>query len=282
MSSKRVPIVARMVTRISAVLSGAVLALASSAQLAAVELVRTTPAERDEIRAPSSLEGFSSVAGAMDRECLLEPSKTSDLGSPVRGVLSEVNVKRGDLVRFDQAVAQIDARAEHAAVKSARARLEYARRRVERNEELYKDDLISIQERDEIVTERELAELELKERETLLEMRTIRSPLDGVVVERVRSPGEFVEETEILKLASINPLNVEVVVPMALFGQVNKGMPATVTLVGPVEGTHDAKVVVVDRVIDAASGTFRVRLQIPNRSNRIPSGLRCQVEFPID
>jgi hypothetical protein len=35
----------------------------------------------------------------------------------------------------------------------------------------------------------------------------------------------------------------------------------------------------VDRVIDAASGTFGVRLQLSNPGNRIPAGLRCTVRF---
>jgi len=56
-------------------------------------------------------------------------------------------------------------------------------------------------------------------------------------------------------------------------------MEASVTLLGPVEGSHEARVVVVDRVIDAASSTFRVRLQIPNKGYSLPSGLRCQVDF---
>jgi multidrug efflux pump subunit AcrA (membrane-fusion protein) len=43
--------------------------------------------------------------------------------------------------------------------------------------------------------------------------------------------------------------------------------------------TVSAKVSTVDRVIDPASGTFRIRLTLPNPRNDIPSGLRCQVNF---
>jgi hypothetical protein len=35
----------------------------------------------------------------------------------------------------------------------------------------------------------------------------------------------------------------------------------------------------VDRVIDAASGTFGVRLELPNRERKIPAGVRCRVRF---
>ena len=36
---------------------------------------------------------------------------------------------------------------------------------------------------------------------------------------------------------------------------------------------------IVDPVIDGASGTFGVRLRLPNPDRVVPAGLRCQVRF---
>jgi hypothetical protein len=47
----------------------------------------------------------------------------------------------------------------------------------------------------------------------------------------------------------------------------------------PIGGRYSATVKVVDRVIDAASGTFGVRLELPNRQRAIPAGARCRVRF---
>jgi multidrug efflux pump subunit AcrA (membrane-fusion protein) len=44
-------------------------------------------------------------------------------------------------------------------------------------------------------------------------------------------------------------------------------------------GIFNAKVVVVDKVIDAASGTLGIRLQLPNPDNKIPAGIKCSVQF---
>jgi multidrug efflux pump subunit AcrA (membrane-fusion protein) len=38
-------------------------------------------------------------------------------------------------------------------------------------------------------------------------------------------------------------------------------------------------VTVVDRVVDAASGTFGVRLEVPNPNYRLPAGLKCKARF---
>jgi hypothetical protein len=48
----------------------------------------------------------------------------------------------------------------------------------------------------------------------------------------------------------------------------------------PIGGSHQAKVAVVDRVLDASSGTFGVRLELPNADRALPAGARCRVDFP--
>jgi RND family efflux transporter MFP subunit len=214
-------------------------------------------------------------------ECLLEPFMTVKIGSPVPGALSAVMVSRGDVVANNQAVARIDSRVQLAAVDMANARAEYTRRRVVRNQELYEDDLLSSQEKDEMETDALMAELELTERQTQVEIRWIRSPFNGVVVERFKGPGEYVQQAEIMELAQIDPLNVEVVIPVRYYGQITPGMSAEVRPQGPVGGTYEAKVKVIDKVIDAASGTFGVRLEIPNPGNKVPAGLRCEVQFAL-
>ena len=212
-------------------------------------------------------------------ECLIEPHMVVNVGSAVDGVLEQVTVNRGDRVRKGQVVARLQSGVEAAAVKLSEARVEFGRRKVERNESLFEKQLISAQERDELVTEVSLREEELRKDQETLKLRTIVSPIDGVVVERRLAPGEFIrsEKSVVLKLAQINPLNVEVIAPAKLFGSVRVGMPGKVNLAPFFPGSYQARVVVVDKVIDAASGTMGVRLQLPNPDNKIPAGIKCGV-----
>lgn len=223
----------------------------------------------------------ASGGGGRTLECLLEPSLLANIGSSVDGVIEEVGVDRGDRVRKGQLVARLRSGVEAAAVKLSQAQVEFAQRRAERNEALYKQQLISAQERDEMVTEVKLREEELNRNQETLALRTITSPLDGVVVDRKLAPGEFIraEKSVVARLAQVNPLNVEVIAPASMFGSLRVGMTARVSLAPHFPGTYTAKVVVVDKVIDAASGTLGVRLQMPNPDNRIPAGLKCSVSF---
>jgi len=214
-------------------------------------------------------------------ECLVEPFMVVNVGSSVDGVLDRVMVDRGDVVRRGQAVATLQSGVEAAAVSLSQARVEFGRRKVERNEALFEKQLISAQERDEMVTEARLHEEELKKDKESLKLRTIVSPLEGVVVERRLAPGELLraDKSVVLKLAQLNPLNVEVIAPASLFGSVRVGSVGSVNLAPFVPGVHQAKVTVVDRLIDAASGTFGVRLQLANPAYKIPAGIKCTVEF---
>ncbi len=214
-------------------------------------------------------------------ECLVEPSMVVSIGSSVDGVLEQVSVDRGDRVAKGQVVARLRSGVESAAVKLSQAQVEFAQRRAERNEMLFQKQLISAQERDEMVTEVRLREEELNRNQETLNLRTIVSPLDGVVVERRLAPGEFIraEKSVVVKLAQVNPLNIEVIAPASMFNALRVGMTGRVSLAPYVAGSYAAKVVVVDKLIDAASGTLGVRLQMPNPDNKIPAGIKCSVTF---
>jgi RND family efflux transporter MFP subunit len=237
---------------------------------------------------------------------LIEPFEVVDVGSSVRGVIEAIEVERGDLVTKGQVLARLEAGVERATMELARARsemetlvrekqamLEFSLRKQKRAEELYKENVIPIEQIDEARTsvslamielenakeDLRLAALELERSIAVVDRMTIKSPIAGVVMERFLAPGEFVEDQPVLKLAQINKLNVEVFVPVELVGRFKVGMRADVTVSEPVVHVFEAKVTIVDRVVDAASGTFGMRLELPNRKYELPAGLKCRVTF---
>ncbi len=214
-----------------------------------------------------------------DFECVLEPKEITKVSSQIPGIIDQILVDRGDTVEIGQTVALLKAGVEKAAVDLSRTRAEFGKRKLERSKELLLKQMLSIHEKDEMETEVRLAELELWEAEERLAMRTIVSPINGVVVERTSAPGEYIGEGSILTLAQINPLNVEVVVPVSKLGTIRKGNVAEVRLESPVTDVYMAKVVLVDKVIDTASATFGVRLQLANPKDRLPAGLKCRAFF---
>jgi len=223
---------------------------------------------------------FAFAASADSYECIIEPHVEVEVSSVVSGIVKTVEVERGDTVKKGQVLVRLVSGVELAAHELAKARAEFAARKNLRNADLVEERLISSNEKDQIETEELLARLELRESKERLALRTIRSPINGVVAEVDVSPGEYVSEDGIMRLAQLHPLNVEVVVPVSIFGQIERGMEAVVRPEFPFDTDRKAKVVIVDKVVDAASGTLGVRLELPNSDRALPGGLKCTVTFP--
>ena len=250
------------------------------------------------------------TARANPFDCLIEPAQVVEIRSPVEGLIDKVHVQRGDVVKAGQVLVELESSAERSAVESAKFRsqmegrilssknrLEFATKKFNRLNELQKQNFIAAQQRDEAEAEmriasadlrdaienQDLAKIEYQRAQDLLNLRTLRSPFNGVVVDRMLNPGDLAESgtgrKAVLKIAQIDPLRVEVVLPLETYGKLRLGMSADVIPEG-LGGRHPATIKVVDRVFDAASGTFGVRLELPNRTGAVPGGIRCQVDFP--
>jgi RND family efflux transporter MFP subunit len=229
------------------------------------------------------------------------------IGSPAEGIIESVAVERGDPVKKGQIVARLHSGVERATMELAKARAEMEGfikgkeagkdlflGKKNRIEQLHRQDLASPSEMEEaqanwIIAEmqckeaqenRNIAELDYRRSHEILKRLTIESPVDGVIVERYLSPGEYIKEQPIVKIAVLDPLNVEVILPASEYPSIKRGMKATVIPEYPVRDTYTATVKIVDRLIDGASGTFGVRLELPNSDYRILAGLKCKVIFP--
>ena len=249
------------------------------------------------------------AAGPQPLGCLIEPFSVSDLGSPVVGVIEQIHVERGDRVRAGQPLASLRADVERMSVsvaegraqglgelKAAEANAELARQKLARAVDLARQEFISTQALEQtraealvaenrLIQAREQREIYGREHELAraqLGLRTIRSPADGVVADRYMSVGERVEEKPVFRIAVVNPLRVEVVLPAPLYPVVRKGTQLRITPDFPNAQPRVATVALVDGVIEGASNTFRARLSLPNPGNSLPAGLRSKAELPAD
>jgi len=254
---------------------------------------------------PAMAQPLPTGAGAEDTTCLIKPRKLVLLGSPVAGLLSEDLVERGDTVTRGQVVARLESSVEQAtlaydrakaqsdvAIRTEQSNMQLATRMADRKRGLVQEKIANINSLDELEAkaaegrlrieqaqlDQKLAMLTAERSRRLADLKDVRSSIDGVVIERKLSAGEYVyEQTPIMTIAQIDPLNVELVVPISRYGTIKLGARAEIQPNAPVGGAYTATVEVVDPVIDAASDTFGVRLLLPNPNRTIPAGIRCHV-----
>lgn len=239
-------------------------------------------------------------------DCLIEPSQVVRVNSGIEGIIRAIYVDRGDSVQRGQVVAQLRDDVDRASAAAAQARasnmhtvqaaesraayLDSVRQRNEQISQFLSRDQVeeaqanaraAREERQAAAADQRVARLEYAHSRQAMAEKTVRSPVSGVVVERAMSPGEYrgPDASHILTIAQVDPLNVEVFAPIAQFDAVELGDEVTIVPEEPVGGKYLARVKVIDRVFDAASGTFGMRLELPNPGNKLPAGLRCRIEF---
>jgi len=239
-------------------------------------------------------------------DCLIEPVSLIDLGSPSQGIVGRLLVAHGESVTRGQPLVELESGVEAALLEQAEARAEMeseirareaefalAKLDYSRFDEMHTRRLVPAQERDEAAARRRIAAAALvqaQENQRLqqldaqrirreLDRRTLRSPVDGVVVEHLLSIGESVRDNAVTRIAQLDPLRVEAVLPGRLFGTLERGRGARVY---PEFGSGAPLVMtanVVDPMLDAQSGTFGVELMLANPDFAIAGGQRCRIVF---
>lgn len=254
------------------------------------------------LAAPASAE--------VDVDCIVRPNLTVQVASPVDGVLSEVSIRRGDRVAAGQVIARVEDSVERAGLRvqerraadrssleAQQTRAELAKTRAERLTQLFKRGVTTQEELDQaqaefavalaesrrVAAELEVVELERALSEALLSLRTVRSPITGVVTSRNLAAGEYAQsQNAIAEIAALDPLHVEAFLPVRYADQIALGQTGRVTLRLPKGATRDARVTVLDAVFDAASDSFGVRLEMANPDAAVAAGQRCALRLDID
>jgi RND family efflux transporter MFP subunit len=270
-----------------------------------------------EVVAATVLGSLSVLAPALSNaaesyDCLIEPAQTVELGTPVSGLLERVNVKRGDRIARNQVLATLESQSEQTAAdlahyksqltgptQLAQGKIEFSQRKFDRRHDMAEAQLMSKQDSDDAESElkqaqaelteakenREVARLDYLHEMSQLNLRTIRGPFDGVVVDQMMWPGEIVEpgasKHAVLKVSQLNPLRVRVVMPLRTFGTTHLGMTASVVSELDSNKPYAATVSSVDRIVDAASGTFVVFMDLPNPKLDLPAGVKCKATLNL-
>lgn len=251
------------------------------------------------------------LAWAGDFDCMIKPRQVVEIRPGSQGLIERITVQRGDTVKAGQVLVVLDSGYDQAtaelakyratmegALKSSQSRVEFAAMKLSRREKLVANNFVSAQDRDEAATEKRLAEaqvVEARDNQKIseyeykraleqLRLRTVKSPFNGVVVDRLMNPGELADTGDakkiILKLADISVLQVEVLLPVAAYGKIRIGSSYDVSPESPIGGKYLAKVKIIDKVFDPGSGTFGAVLEVNNHDQMLPAGIKCKVSIP--
>jgi multidrug efflux system membrane fusion protein len=208
----------------------------------------------------------------------LEPYKIFKLSVAEPGILLELPVKEGDVVKQGQILARLDCRVLEQELGAGRAQLAYVRSKFAKYEELQQSGRLAPEEYEKAKTELVVEQHKVGRTEAEIERHTLRSPADGVVSEVKRNLGESVTLTgpHILTVVQIDRLALVLYILPEVARGLKAGDPVRVKRADTGE-LLEAAVEFVSPVTDSASNTVRVKIIVPNAERKVPTGVQAEL-----
>lgn len=175
----------------------------------------------------------------------------------------------------------------NAAIKQADVEHEFAKRELQRLQELYSKDLaaqkdVLIQEMMVATTEAKLVAARARLEEvrsassdeiTLLKFTKILSPISGVVAERFMNIGDEARpNAPIAHVVNLSEVIVDADMPADVPHKVSVGGKATVRSVAEPEQPYSASIISMSPIVDTQKNTVKIRLQCANKDDGLREG----------
>ncbi|HTU63553.1 MAG TPA: efflux RND transporter periplasmic adaptor subunit [Polyangiales bacterium] len=223
------------------------------------------------------------------------PRAEAQLGPNAGGVIEKILVKEGDTVKrgaivFRQDVRDAALRIEQAkvALDAARVNLRASETDYQRTKAMFEQKAMNQVQWDQAQTRFDSAKVQVQQAEVALNMAnkavadgTVRSPIDGVVVQKLKSEGEMatmMPPTVVLVIQDQSTLELRFRLPERALRYVKIG--ATVKAKFDALGLdREAKVTRIQSAIDAQTRTVEVVVLLPNQDNALRAGLLASVEL---
>lgn len=252
------------------------------------------------VKAQKAIRG--NVANFIQTSTTLDATRSVDVFSKATGIAVNVDFEEGDQVRADQLLVKLDDKEiqnqynqsklavdqAEIALKQAKVRKEQSASDFKRNSDLLKEKLVSQQEYDKSKLDDEYAQLTLENatndlkvaREKFdaskiqLENTEIRSPISGIITERVIETGDMVKTNDkVCAIADMSLLLARVYVPETDLHRIQVGQAARVESEALPGVAFQGKVSLISPVINADTGTGKVTIEISDSSRRLKPGM---------
>lgn len=234
-----------------------------------------------------------------------KPSADVTLSFVQPGQIAKVNIREGDSVNIGDILVQQDDSVEKVSlaileaqskdktqIQAAEARLEQSKIDLKRRED--KPLAVTASEIDYARLNMNIAELSLRltileneqaqkkyeEAKLQIERMSLKSPIEGWIEKIEIETGESVNALDdVVRVVRIDPLWIDVDIPLTQRANLKYGDTAMVEFSTPDITNVEGTVIFIPAVADFASTTIRIRIQVPNKTNR-PAGERVLVTLP--
>jgi membrane fusion protein (multidrug efflux system) len=227
-----------------------------------------------EVREPQLGEMLAVYSGTATLEADAEAVVVAKVGGEVKRIL----VEEGQNVHAGQVLAVLDGDQLRLQLAQSAANLHKLERDYQRNSDLYAKGLIASNavenvkaDLDALKASNDIAQLQLSYTE-------IRAPISGVVAERNIKVGNTIQPNAVVfKVTDLQPLIAYVHAPERELRQLSAGQPAQLGVDALPGQQFIGKIARVSPVIDPATGTFKITVEVNDPTAKLKPGMFARV-----
>lgn len=236
---------------------------------------------------------------------IVRPIDRIEIKSKASGEIVALPVEQGDFVKKGDLIARLDQKDELAAVKQAeadfdiaKAELAQAQRSFERRDQLFQENLISEEERDQIELGLAVAKGKLVQASTTLERArerfsesVVRAPVDGVILQKYVEEGQIIASgvsnvsggTAIVDIADMRSVYIEAGIDEIDIGKIRVGQDVAVEAEAYPQLKFRGSVIRIapEAKIEQNVTLFDVIVKVENPEGRLKSGMNSTIEITI-
>jgi membrane fusion protein, multidrug efflux system len=199
------------------------------------------------------------------------------------GVIEAIAVEEGDRVETGAVLARLDTERLQLEADRAKAQLDKLVADVTRAERVHTRGLISNEKYEQLRFERDAAKAAYDLAALSVREAVIRAPFAGVISRRHIKTGNLITSgTAAFDLVKLEPLEAELYVPERDLGKLQPGHAATLRVDAYGERAFAGRVARVSPVVDAATGTVKVTVEMTPGQAELKPGMFGRVEIAYD
>lgn len=204
----------------------------------------------------------------------LKALRGADLAPEVSGIVSQIHFQSGEMVKAGSLLLEMDARSDTAKLQSLRATLELAKKNYVRDQEQFKEQIVSQATLDADLADLQRTEAQVAEQQALVDKKTIRAPFDGRLGIRTVDLGQYLNPgMKIVTLQTLDPIFVDFFLPQKEISRIAIGQDVKVMADAYPEQIFAGVISAIDPKVDTSTRNVGVRATIRNPKQQLLPGM---------
>ncbi len=245
------------------------------------------PEEEDQPEAALPVEvkpvAAGTIAAHFTGPVTLETEEDAVVVAKTGGVVEKIYVEEGQVVKAGRLLAKLEVERQAFELDRAKATLQKLEKDYQRNQELFTRNLVSAEIFESTKYEYEAQKAAYKLAKLQLDYTSIKAPIGGVVAERHIKVGNMVQANEpTFRITDFNTLKAVLHVPEIELDKLRLNQQAILKVDALPGQVFSGQVGLISPVVDPASGTIKVTIELQNTGRALKPGMFGRVSIMHD